>query len=398
MVQLDFLIEFDRLAKADAKRFSRYRYLFHDIYPLTGKSLLGIVGSRGVGKTVILKQLAIKEEKSFYLSLDTFTDNLFEVVQKLHNEFEIKLFLLDEIHFHPDFHESLKKIYDFLPVKIVFTSSMALALYHSAYDLSRRVVLKKLYPFSFREYLFFKKEIQLPDLSLMHLYNSEIPKECLQYSSFFDLYLSGGIFPFALDDAVVLPVMKNILDTVIMKDISTITHLTMNELNLIKKMLEFVGKSKVDGINYTSLSKNLGITKYKAEQYVSLLEQAFVLHRIMPKGTNVLKEPKILMSVPYRLLYTEIEDALGGLREDFFVEMVMASGYQCYYLKSTRGKKTPDYVLSYKDENIIIEIGGKGKGREQFKGFQADKKMILSHPSKLDALHRPLYLAGMINS
>ena len=87
-------------------------------------------------------------------------------------------------------------------------------------------------------------------------------------------------------------------------------------------MLSFIGKSETEGINYSSIARNCGITRYKAEQYVNLLEKAFILHQVFPKGTNVLKEPKILMSLPYRLLYTEFKENLGALREDFFVEMM----------------------------------------------------------------------------
>ena len=43
-----------------------------------------------------------------------------------------------------------------------------------------------------------------------------------------------------------------------------------------------------------------------------LVEQAFVLQRIFPKGTNLLKEPKVLMALPYRLLFRELDDAVGG--------------------------------------------------------------------------------------
>ncbi len=83
-------------------------------------------------------------------------------------------------------------------------------------------------------------------------------------------------------------------------------------------MLEFIGRSGIDGIKYSSLSKNCSVTKYKAEQYVSLLEKAFILHQVFSKGINVLKEPKVLMALPYRLLYRDYDDALGALREDFF--------------------------------------------------------------------------------
>jgi len=65
-----------------------------------------------------------------------------------------------------------------------------------------------------------------------------------------------------------------------------------------------------------------------------------------------------------------------------------------YYLKTKRGSKTPDFLVRFEDENIIIEIGGKGKGREQFKGVNLKKALILTHSNKIEGIKRPLFLLG----
>ena len=141
--------------------------------------------------------------------------------------------------------------------------------------------------------------------------------------------------------------------------------------------------------------KNIHITKYKAEQYITLLERAFVLHRVFPMGTNVMKEPKVVMALPYRLLYRPLAEAIGGLREDFFVEAFRSFGKEVFYLKSMRGQKTPDYLI--RDfEDIIFEVGGKGKGRSQFKGVDIKRKIILADGYDMTDIRRPLFLAGML--
>ncbi len=48
---------------------------------------------------------------------------------------------------------------------------------------------------------------------------------------------------------------------------------------------------------------------------------------------------------PTRLLFRDFEDALGGLREDYYVETMKQVGIRVQYLKSTRGTKTPDYLI-----------------------------------------------------
>lgn len=389
------ILELHELAMTDAENYPHARGLLHELRKETGAHFTGVVGPRGVGKTVLLKQLAANDPEALYLSLDVLDRNedVFELIKKLNQDYGYTRFFLDEVHFHAQIDEVLKKVYDFLKVHLTFTSSVALALTQSAHDLSRRMVLRPLNPFSYREYLFFKHGLQLDALTLEQVFNKEWTAEHLRAGRHFDDYLQGGLMPFALNEPAPLEILKNILRTIIRKDIPTVARLMVDELDVIGKLVEFVGRSGVDGINYTSLSNNLGITKYKAEQYLGLLEQAFVLQRIFPKGTNVLKEPKVLMALPYRLLFRDIEDCIGGLREDFVVEMMRHSQTPIHYLKTKRGAKTPDYLLS---DGTVIEVGGKGKGRTQFKDVVAERKYIFSHSDQADGVRRPLFMLGYL--
>ncbi len=156
----------------------------------------------------------------------------------------------------------------------------------------------------------------------------------------------------------------------------------MEDVTNIEKVVSFIGKSPVDGINYSSVARNIGITKYKAEKYLSLLEQCFLLFIVFPKGTNVLKEPKIFMELPYRLLFRGYEECTGELREDFFALAMLQHRRSFSYLKTNRGQKTPDFILDGKgadgsESSYVLEVGGKGKGRSQFKGIEYDKKIVL---------------------
>ena len=129
---------------------------------------------------------------------------------------------------------------------------------------------------------------------------------------------------------------------------------------------------------------------------MSLLEQAFVLHRVMPKGTNVLREPKILMCLPYRQLFTDFHDSIGGTREDFVVDCLKAAGKKHHYLKSKRGQKTPDYLIE-EPSPMVLEVGGKGKGREQFKGIKVSRKMILADGNPVAPGKVPLFMLGFLH-
>ena len=396
-MNLAHLKELHLLALEEAKKYVKNRFAYTKLQKDKGRHFLGIIGPRGVGKTILLKQFALEHADSFYLSTDTLLDeDLFEVVKQLKETLNVTTVLIDEIHFYQDFARALKKIYDFLPVKLIFTSSASLALHQSSLDLSRRVKFQYLYPFTFREYVFFKKDTLLPALSLNQILNKEWSREHLLHDYLLPQYLRGDLMPFSLEEADIFPLLKNILQKILYSDLPAIHDLRASEISSIEKMIRFISRSEVDGINYTSLSKNLGITKYKAELYVRLLQQAFVLNVVWPTGTNVLREPKILMYLPYRLLFRDFEEAIGGIREDFAVEMLRSADYPCYYLKSTRGQKTPDYLVETPEGDFVIEIGGKGKGRQQFKGIKVDRKLIFSHSPEVSDLKRPLVLLGYL--
>lgn len=395
-MNINQLLEFDRLAREDGKKYDKRRALYDDIAQDAGAHFIGIVGPRGAGKTIMLKQLALANQGSFYVSLDAMEGDLFDLVKTLHETMQIKLFLLDEVHVYPRFEADLKKLYDVLDIRVIFTSSTALGMYESGYDLSRRVLLKALYPFSLREYAKFKYEQDFTVLTIRNLVEGKIPADVFKAGEHFLPYIQGGLMPFALREPQPLALLENILKTIIRKDIPHIAKLLTDELEKIEQLLRFIGRSGIDGINYSSASQNVHITKYKAEQYIALLERAFVLHRVFPIGSNVMKEPKVVMALPYRLLYKPLDEAIGGLREDFFVEAFRALGKEVFYLKSMRGQKTPDYLIR-DSQDIVFEVGGKSKGRSQFKGMDIKTKIILADGYDMSDIKRPLFLAGLLN-
>lgn len=397
-MKISQIIDLHQLALAEAQKYPLKRDVFPCLTAETGRHSIGIAGPKGVGKTILLRQFAAENKDAFYISADTLDAdvNLFDLVRTLSETLHYRTFLLDEIHFLRNPVATLKRMYDFLDVRIVFTSSVALALQASVYDLSRRTRILPLYPFSYREYLRFAKRMDLPPLSLRSLTERSWQTEHARAGSAFESYLCGGSLPFALGEPDPMPLLANMLEKIIMRDIPSSTPLAMDELDTIRRLMKFVGRSAVDGINYSSLSQNLGITKYKAEQYVTCLEKAFVLKQVFPAGTNVLREPKILMTPPFRLLYRDYDEAIGGLREDYFVEMLRQGGASLQYLKTTRGAKTPDYLVELDGQRLVIEIGGPGKGHEQFKGVQADRKLVLAHTDMPTDRAVPLFLAGFL--
>ena len=110
------ILELNERAREDGKNFPRTRQLFSRIKLEVGRHFIGIVGPRGVGKTVILKQLVLSEPNSFYLSADTMPGaDIFQTARILSEQYKIRILLIDEIHFCKTYAKDLKKIYDLFP-------------------------------------------------------------------------------------------------------------------------------------------------------------------------------------------------------------------------------------------------------------------------------------------
>lgn len=397
-MNLSSVLDFNRLAQERGRARRERRSLFDLVAQREGRHMVGITGPRGAGKTILLQQLASERDGACYVSLDTLPrdTDLFELVRALSERFRFKEFFLDEVHYLDDALGGLKRIYDFLEVRVTFTSSVALGMRASAHDLARRVRLHSLDYFSFREFLRLKHGERLPLLSLDDLLEGRISPQHLQAEDRFDAYLTGGLMPFAMEEPEPLPLLEATIETIINRDIPNTLRLHVDELETLKRMMAFVGRSGIDGINYTSLSSNLGITKYKAEQYVGAFESAYLMQRLLPCGTNVLKEPKVLLMPPIRVLYRPVDEARGGLREDFFALAMRQAGLAIDYLKGARGQKTPDFLIDHNGQSVVFEVGGKGKGRTQFKGVSADRKIVLAEGAEMSAVRMPLHLIGML--
>ena len=139
---------------------SKRRYAFESAAQISKEKeyFLGITGLRGIGKTVLLLQLA-KESGGIYFAADDRNLRgiaIYDVIRAL-SDAGHKTIFIDEIHAKPDWDSDLKTVYDESLAYVAFSGSSAIEIKTLKSDLSRRAVIERLKPASFREWLSIKK-------------------------------------------------------------------------------------------------------------------------------------------------------------------------------------------------------------------------------------------------
>jgi len=345
----------------DSKSFPFRRYLFDTVDEASTNFYNGIYGLRGIGKTVMLLQLAGKRKHSIYIPADAtylLQDTLYNTVSHVIARGYENIFI-DEIHTRKDWTVDLKTLYDEGKRNIFFSGSSAMEMKKGA-DLSRRVIMHELKPASFREYLNIKKGAELEKISLGDLFDKEkrqkIAIKNQKWKEFMqEYYRYGGVLYEDVQKTFPKPI-SNSLEKIISVDLAPLRELDVKVENDIYKLLYKIAEAGPYEASYTSLANYLGISKATVIRLLSDLEKTGLLKQIFPCGSGFKKEPKLYLRVPFRYALNEMSARrtdVGATREEFFVNNV---DVDCYY-KTQRGEKTPDFMLNGK----MIEVGGESK-------------------------------------
>jgi len=385
--------------------YQTHRYLYENF--TIKNRLTGIIGARGTGKTTLMLQYInnkITDKSScIYVSMDSiyFSNTiLYEFVEDMYETEDIKIFFLDEIHKYKNWNQELKNIYDSFPdIKIIFSGSSTLDLIKGTYDLSRRGITHRLYGLSFREFLNFKLNIDLPRLDFKEILlqkSKNIYKiyEIKSLRKHFIEYLSSGYYPFFFEDETNYSKrILNVIDKTIYEDISNFFTLKTNNLINFKKILSYFATIPPGETNINNISMTIGIDNKTVAHYIEIMESTGLLCRVAlnKSGSSLLKSPmKIYIDNPnlYSAIAEEIglESKIGTIREIFFINMIQNSGNKLFYSK----------IGDFEVNNINFEIGGKNKSKKQIKN-----KLENSFVVKDDILFGekgviPLYLFGFL--
>ena len=349
-----------------------YRRYLHKEMDFSDK-LIGIVGARGVGKTTFLlqhlRENPLPLEKKLYFSADDLDiDSLFDVAYAFSKEGG-ELLIIDEIHKYKRFEKELKKIYDMLALKVIFSGSSALQLDHAQGDLSRRVMLYSMHGLSFREFIEIKEGITLPSYSKEEIFSNhtEIARSLLEDIkpyAFWKEYIHFGYYPFYFESPKGYPLrLKRSINTVIEVDIPSIFPIEYEKILSLKKLVRLVCESPPFKINIKALAEKMGIKDYQTlYRYMEYLHRGSILCLIRAKsrGDSIFVKPQKLYLANTNLHHVYCESVeIGTLREVFFMSMLTEESIEV----ANKG----DFVV---DGKYVVEIGGKNKSFKQIKDIE----------------------------
>jgi predicted AAA+ superfamily ATPase len=365
------------------------------------KPLVAIRGSRGVGKTTLMRQYihihyGDNAGEALYCAMDSMyftTHSLLEMSERFHMMGGRHLFL-DEVHKYPNWSKEIKEIHDLYPdLKITFTGSSLLQILNADADLSRRVLSYTMHGLSFREYLRFYHGISLPIHTLPDILSNpdaicaEINAVCLPQKLFMD-YLRVGYYPFYDGEKTeYYSRLENVISFIIEQEMVEFCNIDAAYTRKLKAMLLYLAGNVPYEVNIAKLAAYLELSKNTVLSYMSSMQRAELLQLLYSDNksvTKMQKPDKIYIHNPNMLCALTESANVGTLRECFAVNQL-----SCHHTVEY-GKDMGDFRI---DGKWTLEIGGPDKNFAQIadmpNSYVFADMMELPVGKKL-----PLYLLG----
>ena len=367
------------------------------------KQLVSIRGSRGVGKTTLMRQYikqkyGVNAGEALYCVMDSmyFTNHtLLETAEQFHLMGGKHLFL-DEVHKYPTWSKEVKEIIDLWPdLKITFTGSSLIQILNADADLSRRVLSYDMAGLSFREYLHFYKKIELPVYSLQQIL-TDADAVCdavcalCHPQALFEEYLRVGYYPFYDgDEQEYYSRIENVVSFIIDQEMTQFCGVEASYTRKLKAMMLFLANNLPYDVNIAKLSSYLEINKTTVLSYLSSMKRAELLHLLYADNksvTKMQKPDKIYVHNPNMLSALGTELNVGTLRECFVVNQ-LSVGHTVEY-----GKTQGDFLI---DGSITFEVGGKDKTFDQIANIP-DSYILADSIEFPVGKKLPLWLVGLL--
>ncbi len=362
--------------------------------------MIGIKGSRGVGKTTFLLQYAKEHadangRKCLYVNMNNF---YFQVrgISDFAGEFYRnggRTLLIDQVFKEPNWAHELRQCYDLYPnLKIVFTGSSVMRLKDAESELNGIVKSYNLRGFSFREFLNLQTGNNFEPYSLEDIVENheQIVRRILPYVSplkYFQDYLHHGYYPFFREHR---NYSENLLKTMNMMtevDILFIKQIELKYLAKIKKLFYQLAVNGSKAPNISQLASDIETSRATVMNYIKYLTDARLINIVYPVGQSFPKKPPMVMLHNPNLMYAiyPINVEKQDVMETFFMNALWKD-----HKVNTVGK-TSSYIVDEKLTFRVCDATKSGKIRMNSETIYARYNTEVGHGKMI-----PLWLLGFL--
>ena len=359
--------------------------------------MIGIKGTRGVGKTTFLLQYAKekfgRDRSCLYINMN----NLYfqgHGIAEFAGEFHKlggKVLLIDQVFKHPDWSKELCKCYDMYPgLKIIFTGSSVMRLKEENPELNGIVSSYNLRGFSFREFLNLKagtqfKAHRLDDILKNHV---QIARDILQQVNpldYFQDYVHHGFYPFFLQQRNFSENLLKTMNMMIEVDILLIKQIDLKYLAKIKKLFYLMAVQGTSAPNVSQLAAETETSRATVMNYIKYLADARLINMVYAKGDSFPKKPCRVLMHNSNLIYTIYPPRQD--RQDVIDTFFVNSMWKDHVVH--KGAKGWSFLV---DGDINFKVSTtEGKTRQQPDSFHAVDGLDIGHDNVI-----PLWMFGML--
>ncbi|HLP06274.1 MAG TPA: AAA family ATPase [Paludibacter sp.] len=365
--------------------------------------LIGIKGSRGVGKTTLLLQyiklnLEPDLDRTLYASLDNIWFSEHKLID-LVDEFSKrggKYLFLDEVHKYAGWSVEIKNIYDDYPeLKVVFTGSSLLEILDARADLSRRAIIYQMFGLSFREYLNIElkenfKAYCLAEIIEQHGVISQQLVSKFKPLRYFESYLKSGYYPFyrELPDLYYTRI-EEVINMILEIELPLLRNVQTGFIPKLKQLLYIISSSAPFIPNISKLSERIGVNRETLLGYLHALNDAHLIFTTYKdtKGISLLQKPdKIFLENPNLMFAIDEKNVdQANARETFFANQLRVTNF-------VELSAVSDFLI---DGQFTFEIGGGSKKKKQIENLEnayiAADNIEFGYEKKI-----PLWLFGFL--
>ncbi|HJA86808.1 MAG TPA: AAA family ATPase [Candidatus Bacteroides avicola] len=279
--------------------------------------LIGIKGTRGVGKTTFLLQYAKEkfgtdDRSCLFINMNNFYFSGHGIVE-FAAEFQNrggKVLLIDQVFKHPGWSRELRQCYDRFPnLKIVFTGSSVMRLKEENPELGDVVKSYNLRGFSFREFLNLQTGMKFHSFTLEEILakHEQIARGVLakvRPLDYFQDYLHHGFYPFFLEKRNFSENLLKTMNMMVEVDILLIKQIELKYLSKIKKLFYLLAVDGPQAPNISQLACDIQTSRATVMNYIKYLADARLINMVYPNGEEFPKKPGVIMMHNPNLMYS----------------------------------------------------------------------------------------------